>query len=106
MSTDEDWLGVAEDTDATGFELDNSEELEQNMQEYELFLVAKKSLEIQLAEIQKNLDDCVRRLQVKVGDRKRVRAIGGWTAAWVPKKRKGYSVAAKEWEAFEIRSPF
>jgi hypothetical protein len=106
MSTDEDWLGVAEDTDATGFELDRSEDLEEAMQEYELFAIAKKSLEIQLKEVQKNLDDCIDRLKQKVGDRKKVKAANGWTCAWVHKQRKGYNVAAKEWEAFEIRSPF
>ncbi len=107
MSTEaEEFFGIEEPTDCTGFELDPSEDLEENVREYEDLLVSKKLLEIQLKELSKNLDDCTSRLRAKVGDRKKVRAMNGWTMAWVHKARKGYTVQDKEWDAFEVRSPF
>jgi hypothetical protein len=71
-----------------------------------LSLNAKKKLhESAIKDIQRELDDVVQRLQNRMDGHKHVRTLWGHTLSWVYKKRKEYTVAAKEWEAFEIRSP-
>jgi hypothetical protein len=107
MSTSaEDWFGTEENTDAAGFEIDPNPELEASMKEYESLLIRKKLLEIQLRLLTTELDACVDRLKHHMNGRKAIRAANGWTAAWVHRRRKAYVVAEKEWDAFEIRSPF
>jgi hypothetical protein len=105
--SNEDWFGeVDETTDDRGFHLDESEDTTRELENWIGLKTIQKDLESRLKEITKDLEACSGRLQSRMGEHRDVRASNGWMMRWVHKSRKGYTVAAKEWDAFEIRSPF
>jgi hypothetical protein len=108
MSSAEDFFGgeVDQKTDPRGFELDQSEDTNSVMEEYTGLAMMRAELRGRLKEIDKDIEDCEKRLRIRMNGRQAVRTLSGWTMAWVHKHRVGYTMPAKEWEAFEIRSPF
>jgi|SRR6516162_4653142 len=85
---------------------DEREELADACAAYWQIEARKKLLEQEIRSIEADLKTRAGQLQRCMGDHHRVMAPGGWTMRWVHKKRAAYTVAAREWEQWQLRSPY
>ncbi len=81
-------------------------ELDEMCAEYRRAESQMKLHESAAKEIKPRLDAMAKKIQARMGEHKAVRTVFGYTVAWVPFKRKGYTVAAAEGERWQLRSPF
>ncbi len=81
-------------------------ELDEFCAKYQELKAQQKMYESLAEELNEPLESLAMMIQGRMGQHKKVRTSAGYTVAWVPYKRKGYSVPATEGERWQLRSPF
>jgi hypothetical protein len=100
--------GLEEDeaTTEAAWHQDDSIELDEMCANYRQLEYQKKEHESAIKELEKPLKLAAEKIQAKMAGHKAVRTCAGYTVAWVPFKRKGYTVAESSGERWQLRSPF
>ncbi len=100
--------GVEDETDPgdPAWYQDDHIELDEQCAAYRELEYRKKMLESSIKELDKLLKAKAEVIQGLMGPHKAVRSCAGYTVAWVPFQRKGYTVSASEGERWALRSPF
>ncbi len=94
------------DPGATQWHQDNDIELDEMCAAYRELEYRKKMHEIEAKDLEVKLKAKAALIQAKMGQHKAVRTSAGYTVAWVPWKRKEYTMPATEGERWQLRSPF
>ncbi len=81
-------------------------ELDEMCAEYRRIQSEQKLHESVVKELEPKLKSLASQIQARMGQHKAVRTNFGYMVQWVPFKHKGYTVAAREGERWQLRSPF
>ncbi len=81
-------------------------ELDEMCAHYRELEYSKKRHEAEAKDFDVLLKVWAAKIQAKMGQHKAVRTSAGYTVEWKPFKHKEYTVAAREGERWQLRSPF
>ncbi len=88
------------------FYQDDTIELDEMCAAYRELEYRKKTLEADIKDLDVQLKSQAAMIQARMGQHKAVRTSAGYQVAWVPFKRKGYTVEPAQGERWQLRSPF